>query len=551
MAVYLADYVTLVRDQLHDVSGGTEVWTDLEIKAHIHRAVKVFTYDGHARIMETILPVTTGSKEISLLAALDGRTRIDRVEFYVDQSTRKFRNWEEWGDYLTMDINFFPSATASTLTGTWTFTKDSTAVAANNDGDAEDEVAVGEYIHSSKDANGECYKVKTVTDDDNLVIDRAFTGATAADTEDATQLRTYDEVCRIYWAGQNYITTTASTIPEQYEQLIVDGACAYALGAYASEAREAIANAIAIIDTGNTAIDSVTAKVTAAAGQLAAGAPFIGYKLSEINTAITNAGAALARVVTDLASGRTAVGTELTNADNVLDGIGASLAVIEADIVAARSHMDVSGSEANTALDLMAALSAAGSTFLDAGDDFINTRNVGANVPALYAQYANAKYAESNAKYQEAMGFLAEDQPSREFLSAASVGVGATNAKIALARAYLAEDMVVGEYSGLAGGEVQLAANYLNQARLDMAQDAIAVEHRQYAAAELNNGAMLMRQGQAYYSECIHELRTADSVLKHSLAVADRREIVFKDGLKRAQGRQKRTRKNDLLPITP
>ncbi len=542
--VYTTAYTTLVRDQLQDVSGGTEVWGSDEIADHVLHAIKEVS-QVRPYLQSTVLSVADERRTVDI-SSLSDRVWIDRVEFYVDQDVKLWRKWTEFADELTLDINFNADASDTLLTGTVTFAA-STAVTGSGTAFTT-EAPAGSYIKHSDDTPW--YEVLSVASDTALTLRKTYGGTTGADTVSTTPMRTNKQVARVFWGGMHTVGASASTLPTELEQLIVDGACTYALRAYASEGREAIADAISIIDTGNTAIDSVTAKVTAAAERLAAGSAFIGYKLSEANTAITNAGSALARVLTDLASGRTAVGTELTNADNVLDGIGASLAIVEADIVAARSHMDTSGSEANTALDLMAALATDGAAYLTSGASLINAVNVGATVPALYSQYANSKFAQANAKYQEAMGFLAEDQPSREFLSAASVGVGATNSKIALARAYLAEDMVVGEYSGLAGGEVQLAANFLNQARLDLAQDAVAVEHRQYATAELNNGAMLMRQGQSYYSECIHELRVSDSVLKHSLAVADRREIVFRDGLKRAQGRQKRTRRNDLLPIT-
>uniref|UniRef100_A0A6M3JVZ1 Putative tail fiber protein n=1 Tax=viral metagenome TaxID=1070528 RepID=A0A6M3JVZ1_9ZZZZ len=293
--VYIVQYVALCRDQLQDAAGGTLVWSDAQLEDHMLRAVKVFSkYYGNFK--ETILPVTTDSKEVNI-TALDGRTVIDRVEFYVDRATRKFRNWDEWGNYLTMTINFDPSATADTLTGTVSFTNGSTAVTGSGTLFTT-EVEAGEYIHKALDTDGECYKVKSVTSATALVLDRAYGGTTGADTASKTELRTYDEVCRIFWAGMHSVAAAATTIPTQYEQVITDGACAYALEAYASYGREAIDDAIDLIVTMDTQIDLVGAQVTLLVSDVALGRADLEKQTTAAETALTSMGTALGAITT-------------------------------------------------------------------------------------------------------------------------------------------------------------------------------------------------------------------------------------------------------------
>lgn len=295
MVDYIADHVTLCRDQLQDAAAGTEVWSAAQLEDHILRAVKVFSLH-YGRMRETILPLTTDSKEVNI-AALSGRWLIDRVECYVDRSPRKWRGFDEWGDYLTLEIGFTPTAVAETLTGTVTFTNGSTAVTGSGT-DFDGEVEAGEYIHKALDTNGELYKVKSVTDDTNLVLDRAYEGTTGADTANLTELRTYDEVCRVFWAGMHTLAATTKTYPSPYEQTIVDGACAFALRAYASYARETIDDAINIVDTMDTQIDLVGARITQMVSDVLLGRQDIEKQTAAAETAMTASGTSLTAITT-------------------------------------------------------------------------------------------------------------------------------------------------------------------------------------------------------------------------------------------------------------
>jgi len=82
----------------------------------------------------------------------------------------------------------FDGATGN-LTGTWTFTKDSTTVSGSG-GAATSELAAGDYVRVSN--GSEWYKVTSVTDDNNFEITPAFQQATVTDATDSTKYNNYD-----------------------------------------------------------------------------------------------------------------------------------------------------------------------------------------------------------------------------------------------------------------------------------------------------------------------------------------------------------------------
>lgn len=418
--VYTAAYTTLVRDQLQDVASGTEVWTDLEIADHVQRAIKdVSQYRPYLR--ETVLVIQDDSKDIDI-SSLSDRVYIDRVDYYPDRTDRRWRNWTEHGDWLTMDLDWTPSIdTVGTLTGTITFTKGSqTVTGSGSDFDGE-LTAKDHYIRASAGTNW--YRVLNIASDTSLTIDRPFMETTVTDTVSLTQYRDYTEVARIYWAGMHTVTTTASTLPTELEQLVVDGACAYTLRAYASEAREMLDDSQDAIALANTQLDLINAQMTLLVADVALGR-------SDIEKQITAAATAIGKVITN---------------------------------------------------------TAAADTYMNTGDDFIPTVNVGSNVAGGYLSYAQGEM-------QQAMNYLQEYQ------------------------AHITEGgKIIGEDLAVASGELRAVQGYIQNAG-------------------------------GFFSEAASEVRTAQAILQHSTAEADRREALFRDALKRAQGRKHRTPKNDLLP---
>ena len=71
------------------------------------------------------------------------------------------------------------------LTGTWTFTDESTASSANSDGAALTELRVGDLVR--KNSSDELWReIASITDDDNVVLRQAWNGTTGAAATSAT-----------------------------------------------------------------------------------------------------------------------------------------------------------------------------------------------------------------------------------------------------------------------------------------------------------------------------------------------------------------------------
>ena len=82
-----------------------------------------------------------------------------------------------------------------TLTGTWTFTNSSASVTANADGDALNEVSVGDWIGS--DSTSSWVKVSAIPDADTITLESAYTDSTHTDATGATRLNSSTEL----WDG--------------------------------------------------------------------------------------------------------------------------------------------------------------------------------------------------------------------------------------------------------------------------------------------------------------------------------------------------------------
>lgn len=361
----IADYRADVRSQLQDAAN----WGDGEIDYHVQHAVIVFShYIPYEQ--ESILPVVDEDKEVDI-SSLTGRVYIRDVEFFPDRSTRRWRNWSAWGDYLTLGIDFDPDVTGSTLTGTVTF---AATVDVTGSGTAfEDEVEAGDFIKNSADT--EWAKVRSVTDDTNLVLARAYAGTTGADTVDTTPARTYKEVVRIYWGGMHAVAAAATTIPIEHEQLITDGACLYAKMGFLGKARDAMGSVISKVGEVDAVIGSVLPRVSQA--------------------------------VDDLASGRSYIASER----------GTALGKIE------KMTGDIS-----RAMDELAI-----------GSGQINRVTVGSNVASGHANYSASQLSIGLGHLQQAAALMAQDQPAGEYPAYASGELSAAGTCLSQASAYLSE----------------------------------------------------------------------------------------------------------------
>ena len=233
---YLAYLRNSVREFLQDEDSSDYRWEDNEIESHILAAIE----DVSAIVpqeKETLLPVVDGDKEVDI-SSLKDKFWISRVEFSPDRTDRRWRNWTEWGDYITLKIDFKPSVSAATLTGTVTFTDESVAVTGSGTAFST-ECVVGNVIKMSTEET-QWYKIRSVTSDTALVLARAYDGTGGVDTEDATLYRTYKEVCRVYWNTAHEVTTESSTLSYGLERLVVLGAVARAATSWGQQHLNAV-----------------------------------------------------------------------------------------------------------------------------------------------------------------------------------------------------------------------------------------------------------------------------------------------------------------------
>jgi hypothetical protein len=271
-SVYDAAYAALVREELDDPdTAATRIWTDAQIIYHVDRAVREFA-KYYPYTQETVLPLRSGARDV-LIAALSGLICIHSVETPLDRDSMHLKTILHpiVGDYLRLDLNYTKTVEPTALTGTLTFTNASTAVSASG-GAFSTELEADEYIHKNKDTNGEYYKVFSVTDDDNLVLDRPYQGTTGADDANLSKMLTYSYLCRIIWGGMHTLTNAASTLDVMHEEAITAGACAFALRAWAADARR-------LLDKAQAEEDKMSKPITDALVHIVAGAP----KINNVN----------------------------------------------------------------------------------------------------------------------------------------------------------------------------------------------------------------------------------------------------------------------------
>ena len=340
-------------------------WTDPELTNHLAHAIEtVSKYCPRER--RTGLGTEADSKEIDI-SYLSGRFRINKI-LYKDYGY----NGSEWGDTLTMDISAAPSAVTKegTLTGTVTFATDSTAITGSNTLFTT-ELEAGDYI--KKSTGTEWYEVKSITDATHLTL-RWASNDTGADVASKTEYGADPVV--VWWEGLHTVSANASTVPLSLEQLIVDGAVAYAAVAWIADGADRIVEAITKITTASTAIGLVTARV--------------------------------AQAVNDLATGRAHVGKELAAAD--------------------------------TAIDNMATEITAANLKITDGAALINKVNVGGvGVPTQYANYANAHLQNATTYFNRAKALLGEDQISGEYSGYAAAELRNATVDLNQAQSYLGE----------------------------------------------------------------------------------------------------------------
>lgn len=185
-----AELIDRVEEILED--SGNAIFTAADISSQFQDSITEAS-EFVSQLVKHIIPVTNGSKIIDI-SGITGLIDVDRAEYKVDKEPKQYRSFKVWGDELHLDLETAPSASATgTLTGTLTFTTDSTAVTGSSTLFTT-ELEEGFYIQPS--GGSTWYRIASITDDTNLVLTAvAESDDNGADTADSTK----------YWREYAYL----------------------------------------------------------------------------------------------------------------------------------------------------------------------------------------------------------------------------------------------------------------------------------------------------------------------------------------------------------
>ncbi len=208
------------------------VFTAASISSQLQDDLKKVSYYSPWMVRQSLF-ARDGSRELDI-STIDNLRYVDVVEYPVDKDERYFRNFSEYHNTLRMDIGAKPSAGTQdrdvllttgtekqTLTGTVTFTANSTAVTGSGTAFTS-ELQVGYYI--SPTSLTAWYRVAIITDDTNLILAEVVkTNDDGADTADSTYY--WFRPVYLYCAKNHYVEKTITDFAGA-----IDNASGYAKG---------------------------------------------------------------------------------------------------------------------------------------------------------------------------------------------------------------------------------------------------------------------------------------------------------------------------------
>lgn len=362
-------YIEAIREKLRDADPSDRLWTEEALEAHVQEAVRDISRFC-PRERKFAVKTIADTRDVSV-ADLDDLVEVFRVENPVGYTPRYFHNWERFGDVLTLDIEGTFDDDETTLTGTLTFSKDSTAVTGSGTA-FESECTAGQFIRRSTDTL--CYRIASVTSDTALVLAEEYQGTSGADTEDATCYRGTDEVAYVWYGAQHEMGGSSGSLPARLDELAIKGGAAYAALDFAGKGRAQIQDAFDKLTDVDTALDNVATRIAAAVTDLTTGAASIGLKATEANTAIGNMTARLTQAIADIASARTYMNKVNVGGPNVPE-----------------EYLGAGGRELNTAL-----------SYLDQAKGYLAEDQPAAE----YATYAARELGNAGGYVSEARGHL-------------------------------------------------------------------------------------------------------------------------------------------------
>ena len=544
MSNYLAFYRNAVRAALNDNDEEDLLWTDDEIEQHILHAVRDISMMSPAE-KKVALGMTASSKVVDI-SSLDDLINVDRVEYKPEQTPPTFRNYTEvFANKLTIDTGLTPAATATgTLTGTVTFTRGNKAVSAAG-GAFSSELATGNFIKKSDGV--QYYRISSITDDDNLVLEWASQD-TGADTASATIYSTGDPVY-IYYAAMHDLDSDSSTIPDRLSQTVVDGAVAYTARAFCAGGMEKIQDAVDKFTDVETSLTATTARITKAVEDIAAGRLVLVASIAsaddEIEFATTGITAPLTLAATAIGEANTAIsaGESIANINALVDTAGTNIALAISDIGTARtSWVGSESTSVGTAIDNMTDQIGLSVTDLVSGRAYINTVNKGANVPGEYVNSARVELSTALGYLNQARGFLMEDTPHDRYMRQAQIEVNAGIAGLQAARTMLALDQPVGEKLQVATTHMNSANARFQMARTFMAEAQTAsLEYTRLASTELSTSNIYFNKAKTYMAEVNAKLNVVSSYNSFQ-SWANAQYAMYQEALKTKTQRKMRVR---------
>lgn len=209
-----------VRLELKDVA---TIWTDPQLKAYVDRVVKDISqkvpYD-----QKTALPIIEDTYDVDI-SGLSSLVKILEVETPTNSQPPDYRNYNIIYNMLRLKLNSLPSVSEDTLTGTLTFTDTSKTI--RGVGTAfESEVVAGDFICRSTETTW--YEVDVVASDTSLTVKVAYSGTTGDDSLDSSVIRDKNAIAYVYWGKLHTVDDSSSTLPTEYDNLLIEGALAYA-----------------------------------------------------------------------------------------------------------------------------------------------------------------------------------------------------------------------------------------------------------------------------------------------------------------------------------
>lgn len=334
----------------------------------------------------------------------------------------------------------------------------------------------------------------------------------------------------LYCNKLHSLTESASSLDVDLEKVLVDGAVAYAALAWVNQMRKQLVNAISTVDTMNTTLTSMDARITQAIADLTSGRTYIAKKNPEAITAISNMSAQITQALADLTSGRALIGAKRTDAITAIDAMATYLTQAVTDLTSGRAKIDDERTAMDTAIDNMTARISQAIADLTSGRAKINTVSIGIPAEQEYARYATVELGNAARYLDQSRGFLSEATTSDRYANYAARDLQVAMGYLNKARGYLATDQAATEYGNSAARELQSADHYLSQARGYLAIDQPATEYGVYAARELSNATAYLNKAAGYFRKFTAQLNVAASITRYE-AWANRQMALYQAGL--------------------